>query len=337
MSTIVFSEPKMLEHRTGLHHAESPARLEAVLRAMDGLDVEHRTASAPASFEAIARVHDPKYVAAIRALRGQSLHLDADTPIGPGSIEAADLAAGVGMAAVDAVMRGECRSAFAAVRPPGHHAERAQAMGFCVFNNIAIAAEHARLTHGAERILIVDWDVHHGNGTQHIFYGRRDVLFFDVHQAPFYPGTGALAEHGKGAGEGYTINVPVPPGLGDGDYRLALDEVLVPIADAFTPDLVLVSAGFDAHRDDPLGEERVSDDGFAALAGIVQRIAQQHCQGKLVMLLEGGYDLRALGQSAKNCVDVLTGATAPTPGHASPTGERVVQAVRAAARPYWRV
>jgi len=332
--TLVFSEERMLEHRTGSFHAESPERLEAVLAALEGLAVERRPVGL-APFEALARVHAPEYVRAIDSLRHASTHLDPDTPLNPGSVLAAELAAGGAIAAVDAVLRREARNAFGALRPPGHHAERARAMGFCVFNNIAIAVEHARANMGVERVLVIDWDVHHGNGTQNRFYDRRDVLFFDMHQAPFYPGTGHIHEVGRGAGEGYTINVPFPAGLGDGDYRLAMEELLVPIAASFDPDLVMVSSGFDAHRDDPLGEERVTEDGFAAMCGVARRIADASCDGRLVLLLEGGYDLKALGRSARATVQVLCGDTPPAPRGTTLAGERVVREVLASARRYW--
>ncbi|MFO0748052.1 MAG: histone deacetylase [Myxococcota bacterium] len=336
LPTWFFSESRMLNHHTGPHHAESPARLESVLQAMEGVDVLHRTPR-PATFEALARVHAPAYVQAMTGLADQHALLDPDTPISPGSIEAAYLAAGAVISAVEAVVGGECQNAFAAVRPPGHHAERAQAMGFCVFNNVAIAAEHARHVLGVERVLVVDWDVHHGNGTQHRFYDRRDVLFFDLHQHPFYPGTGALREVGVGPGEGYTVNVPLPAGLSDGDYRLAMEELLVPVAAAFEPDLVLVSAGFDAHRDDPLGEEYVTDDGFAMLAGVVRQIARTHCDGRLVMTMEGGYDLGALGRSVRAVNEVLLGMTPPESRGPTPSGERAVREVRDSVRRYWHL
>ena len=184
-------------------------------------------------------------------------------------------------------------------------------MGFCFLNNVAIAAEHALARPEIERVLVLDWDVHHGNGTQAAFYGRRDVLFFSAHQYPFYPGTGALHEQGKGEGEGYTINVPLPAGATDGDYRRMLADVLVPAATRFRPDLVLVSAGFDAHRQDPLGGMTLTAEGFADLCATVMAIADAHAKGRLVLVLEGGYDLEGLSESAYACVEVMAGAAAP--------------------------
>jgi acetoin utilization deacetylase AcuC-like enzyme len=186
-------------------------------------------------------------------------------------------------------------------------------MGFCLFNNVAIAAAEARAVLGCERVLIVDWDVHHGNGTQQAFFDRRDVLFFSIHQVPLYPGTGWLDEVGEGAGLGHTVNVPLPPGCGDAEYEAALQELLRPIADAYRPDLVLVSAGFDAHRDDPLANMEVSDRGFAAMTQVVRDIATRHAGGRLVLVLEGGYDLDSLGRNVRQTVDMLTGARVGAP------------------------
>ena len=334
MNTLLVSEARMLHHETGEFHAESPERLEAVLNAVEDLPLVRREPTL-ATFEALERVHAPEYVRAIDRLRGTSAQLDADTPINAGSVLAAELAAGGAIAATTAVVRGEARNAFAAVRPPGHHAERARAMGFCLFNNLAVAVEHARNVLGVERILIVDWDVHHGNGTQNRFYDQHDVLFFDIHQSPLYPGSGHVHEVGRGPGEGHTINVPLPAGAGDGDYRLAFEELLVPIASSFSPDLVMVSAGYDAHRDDPLAGQRVTEDGFATLAGIVKHLADRFAGGRLVALLEGGYDLAALGKSARATMQVLLGDTPPSARGTSAGAERVVREVRHTFRRYW--
>ena len=264
-----------------------------------------------ASREQIQRVHSSTHIDRVETLRGKRGALDGDTSLSENSVEAAYLAAGAAVDAVTAVTAGSAQHAFALVRPPGHHAEAQAAMGFCIFNNVAVAAEHALAECGCERVLIVDWDVHHGNGTQHSFWARRDVLFFSMHQFPFYPGTGDVDETGRDAGEGYNVNVPFPAGCDDGDYIAAARDLLVPMADSFAPDLVLVSAGFDAHRVDPLGGMNTTEEGFAAMTAIVRDIAAKHAQGRMVLTLEGGYDIGALGRSARACVDVLNGATAP--------------------------
>ena len=332
-TTLFLHDPLMQEHRPGPHHAESPERLIAVLAAMESVDHPNLVRRSPriASDAEIARVHDPRYLAHVRAIRGQRVSLDPDTHLSELSVDAAFMAAGAACDAVETVMSGKADNAFCAVRPPGHHALPGLAMGFCVFNNVAVAAEHA-LSLGAKRVLIADWDVHHGNGTQAHFYERGEVLFFDAHRYPFYPGSGALHEIGRGAGLGRTLNAPMPAGLGDPDYHLLFAEALVPVAADFKPDLVLISAGFDAHRDDPLGDQRVTHEGFAALTGTVNAIAKAHCGGKIVMMMEGGYDLDGLSSSVRACVEVLGGSTPPDPRGASERGESLVADVRFIAR-----
>jgi acetoin utilization deacetylase AcuC-like enzyme len=293
--------------------------------------------ASPAPAEAVARVHRPEHVAAMQALRGRSAALDPDTSTSPGSVDAAFLAAGAAIEAVEALFDGRAGRSFALVRPPGHHAEADHAMGFCLFNNVAVAAEHARRTLGCERVLIVDWDVHHGNGTQHIFEARRDVLVFNTHQFPFYPGTGALQENGRGEGEGFTVNVPLPKGLGDSDYGAVFREILTPVATQFKPDLVLVSAGFDAHRDDPLAQMRVTEEGFAHLCGSVVALADQLCQGRVALVLEGGYNLEALARSVRASVGVLAGERAPEVQAESPKGSLVLREAAKFHRGHWSI
>ncbi len=320
---LLLTDPAMLAHDPGPGHPERPARLEAVLDVLRERPAPGTSWRAPrrATREQVARVHDPMYVDAVEALRGQYAVLDGDTFTSPGTVDAAWLAAGAAIEAVEAVVRREARRALALVRPPGHHAERDHAMGFCFFNNIAVAAAHARESLGCERVLIVDWDVHHGNGTQHTFEDRRDVLVFNTHQSPLYPGTGGAPETGRGEGDGFTVNVPLPRGSGDADYAAVYEQLLIPIAEAYRPDLVLVSAGFDAHRDDPLADMAVSEEGFAHLCGVVCEIADGCAEGRVAVLLEGGYDLAALARSVRGCVEILAGANAPdvrgTPGSAA--------------------
>jgi acetoin utilization deacetylase AcuC-like enzyme len=226
----------------------------------------------------------------------------------PGSLSAAYLAAGGALSAVDAIMAGEVEHAFCAVRPPGHHAEAARAMGFCLFNNVAIAARYVQKQYGVSRVLIVDWDVHHGNGTQHSFEQDPSILFFSTHQFPHYPGTGRATERGTGAGEGFTINVPMDAGAGDEEYHAIFVNVLLPAAEAFKPEFVIVSAGFDAHRDDPLASMGVTETGYSDLTDLVAGIAKRHAQGRLLSALEGGYNLTALGASVDAHLTALLAA-----------------------------
>jgi len=297
------SHPDYLAHQTGLTHPERPERVQAI--------VDHLTATglmqelvpiAPvrAAREWIEAIHAPAYVDRVEEYsRGGRAIIDSmDTAISPHSFEVALLAAGGVLAAVDAVVEGKAASAFCAVRPPGHHALRDVAMGFCLFNNIAVAARYAQRRHGLKRILIVDWDVHHGNGTQDAFYEDPSVLFFSIHQYPFYPGTGSAAEAGRGEGSGFTLNAPMEAGAGDDDYRRVFGETLAPRVLEFRPDLILISAGFDAHRSDPLGGMSLTEPGYERLTEMVQAWAGDFCSGRVVSVLEGGYDLQALARSA---------------------------------------
>ncbi|WP_355661703.1 histone deacetylase family protein [Halomonas salifodinae] len=297
-------------------YPEHPARLTAIrhlleLEPVPGVTFESGRA---ATREQLGRVHTSSYLDRIFALRGQSAWLDVDTTaVSPGSIDAAEVAAGTAIAATEAVVEGRVESSFALVRPPGHHAEPVRARGFCLFNNVAVAAAHARTALGCERVMIVDWDAHHGNGTQDIFWADPDVLFFDLHRAaPFYPGTGSLEEIGMGLGDGTNVNVPLPASAGDAAYLKAFREILVPAADWFQPDLILVSSGFDPHCHDLALE--VSYDGFAAMTGILKTLARRHCQGRLVFVLEGGYNLISLSRGVRSVLRVLAGEEPPEPG-----------------------
>ena len=334
MTTSIFTDPEFLDHDPGVHHPESPARLEAILEALAALPVAGTVTRTPrpATRDELAAVHGQPYLENIAALAGVTAQLDPDTAMSPGSHAAAVLAAGAAVGAVEEVWSGRAENAFALVRPPGHHAEAAHAMGFCLFNNAAIAAEAARRL-GAERVMILDWDVHHGNGTQHIFERRRDVLYLSSHQFPYYPGTGDSHEVGTGDGAGYTVNCPLPPGQGDADYGAVFQELFLPAGEAFRPDVIIVSAGFDAHARDPLADMRVTERGFAAMCSAIKDLARSHCAGKLVLLLEGGYHLDALAQSVRACLEVLTGARREDfPRGAGAAAPAVVEQTQAALR-----
>ncbi len=294
----------------GSGHPESPNRLRAIMQRLEQSGLAARLTKIDprtAEDEWVTLVHTPAYVAHLNqeAPTSGRVSLDADTSMSPGSLTAAYLAAGAALASVDAMMAGQVDHAFCAVRPPGHHAEAGRAMGFCLFNNVAIAARYAQKRYGLQRVLIVDWDVHHGNGTQHSFERDPSVLFFSTHQYPHYPGTGRATESGVGAGEGFTINVPMEAGEGDDEYRAVFQKVLIPAADAFKPEMVIVSAGFDAHRDDPLASMGLTEQGYADLTAVVADIAKRHCGGRLLSSLEGGYNLTALAASVERHVQAL--------------------------------
>jgi acetoin utilization deacetylase AcuC-like enzyme len=292
-----------LRHSNGAGHPERPERLTAIrdhLARRGLLDRLLPIRPSPCPLERLARVHDPGYVEAIRrACERAPARLDPDTGVSEGSWEAALLSAGGAVAASDAVAAGRAGAAFVCTRPPGHHAERARAMGFCLFNNVAVAARYLQDEHGLGRVAIVDWDVHHGNGTQAIFEEDASVFYFSTHQHPFYPGTGGRNETGRGEGRGATLNVPLPPGSGDREYRAIFRDVLRPALDRFRPEAILISAGFDAHRDDPLAGMSLTAEGYAGLTEEVRRAAEAHGGGRIVSLLEGGYDLMALAESVE--------------------------------------
>jgi len=297
------------------NYPEHPGRIEAVRNFLAQSPIEgvREEESRPATADELGLVHTRAYLKSIFKLRGQQAWLDIDTTaVSPGSVEAAEVAAGSAIRAVEAVVKGEADGAFALCRPPGHHANAVRARGFCLFNNVAVAAAYAQAELGCERVLIVDWDAHHGNGTQDIFWADPDVLFFDTHRAsPFYPGTGQLEEVGGGIGEGSIVNVPLPEGSGDTAIIKAFEEILVPAADWFKPDLIICSAGFDAHRLDLcLG---MSYAGFSTLTGILQGLADRHCQGRLAMVLEGGYNLDPLSRGVHSVLRVMAGEEPETP------------------------
>ena len=302
--------PAYLGHDMGAGHPESPNRLRAIMQQLEQSGTAARlTMIAPreAEDEWIMPIHTPAYLSMLKTNAPASgrLSLDSDTSMSPGSLTAAYLAAGGVLAAVDAIMNKQVEHVFCAVRPPGHHAEAGRAMGFCLFNNVAIAARYVQKKYGLKRVLIVDWDVHHGNGTQHSFEDDPSVLFFSTHQFPHYPGTGRESERGRGAGEGFTINVPMEAGEGDEEYRAVFRKSLVPAADAFKPEFVIVSAGFDAHKDDPLASMGLTEEGYADLTGIVAGIATRHAGGRLLASLEGGYHLTSLAASVDRHIQAL--------------------------------
>jgi acetoin utilization deacetylase AcuC-like enzyme len=307
VAPLYLRHPSSLEHDTGAHpeRSERIRHLEAALAARDWLGWEVRDAP-PADERQLLRVHPPGQLERVRAACARSEPLDPDTPVVPASWDAALHAAGGACALVDALLDGSAPTGFAALRPPGHHAEPDRAMGFCLLSNVAVAARHAHAAHGAERVLVLDWDVHHGNGTQAAFYDSDAVLFVSLHRWPFYPGTGGAGETGAGAGTGFTLNLPQHAGSGPSDWLAALDERALPAARDYRPDLILVSAGYDAHRDDPLGGCLLDDAAFGAMADRVAALA-----GDLGVpvgaVLEGGYDLDALAGSAIATMEALAG------------------------------
>jgi acetoin utilization deacetylase AcuC-like enzyme len=311
----VVEDPRYRQHRGPTGHPERPERLGAVADALAARrDALAFVPPRPAQDDEILRVHRPELLATLSAASARApIQLDADTFMSSASLEVAKLAAGAVTDLCARVVRGEARAGFAAVRPPGHHAESDRAMGFCLLNNVAIAVRALQREHGLERVLVYDWDVHHGNGTQHSFEDDPSVLYASTHQFPYYPGTGDFDEAGVGAGVGATLNLPLPAGCGDAEYVGAVQRVLVPVARAFRPELILVSCGFDAHRDDPLASMQVTRDGFAGLAAIVRALAEELCGGRVVFALEGGYALTGLREGTDAVLDVLLAGEAPAP------------------------
>ena len=308
MTTLLLTHPACLAHDTGYGHPEQADRLRAIERALGAKEFSSlKREEAPlAGLDAVERLHPKSYVAEVRAGIPKELHnwLDPDTVVSPGSWEAALRATGAVLQAVDRVVAGEADNAFCAVRPPGHHAEPSRAMGFCLFNSVAVGALHARAVHGASRVAVVDFDVHHGNGTQAAFWSDKDLFYGSTHQMPLFPGTGAKDE----TGVGNIWNAPLAPGDDGEDFRQAFGTRIVPALDAFAPDLVLVSAGFDAHVRDPLAQLRLTEDDFAWATERLLEAAAKHSGGRLVSVLEGGYDLDALASSAAAHVRTLMGA-----------------------------
>ena len=313
LPTGLVCDPAYRLHSTGDFHPEQPARMDAVLQGLHLAGLLNRCqliAPRPATDAELLRVHSPAYLAQVQADVAAGRHelSSGDTAIGPESERIARLAAGGVLAAVEAVLAGQVANAFAVVRPPGHHASAERGMGFCIYNNVAVAARHLQVAHGLARVLILDWDVHHGNGTQDIFAADPSVLFCSSHQAPLYPGTGAASDRGVGDGEGFTVNIPLPAGTTGPELLAAWREQILPAADAFAPQFVLISAGFDSRREDPLGGFRLDDADFAALTRLAMELAERHAGGRLVSALEGGYDLPGLAAASAAHMGALTAA-----------------------------
>jgi acetoin utilization deacetylase AcuC-like enzyme len=307
-TTLLLTHPACLQHDTGFGHPERADRLRAIEHALEDERFHYlaREQAPRADLSVIERLHPQGYVEGVRAAIPKHEHnwLDPDTIVSPGSWEAALRAAGAAVHAVDQVMAGSAKNAFCAVRPPGHHAEPARAMGFCLFNNVAVGALHARVAHGAKRVAVVDFDVHHGNGTQAAFWSDRDLFYGSTHQMPLFPGTGAVDE----TGVGNICNAPLKPGDGGEEFRHAYETRILPALNDFAPDFLLVSAGFDAHINDPLAQLRLVESDFAWVTEKLLEAAEKHTGGKLVSTLEGGYDLDALARSTAVHVATLMGA-----------------------------
>jgi len=302
-----------LRHIPGADCPEVPGRLESIYTMLDDPDMHENFVDVlptKAKKEEILFFHSPKYFEKIAETRGKELiAFTADTHAGKDTFDAALYATGGLLNAISQVNAQKIENAFSLVRPPGHHAEKSRAMGYCMFNHVALGALFARKILKLDRILIVDWDIHHGNGTQHAFERDPAILFFSIHQAGLFPGTGSFTDTGQGPGEGYTINLPIPRGYGDAEYTSIFEHVLAPVAEEFAPDLILVSAGFDAHMDDPMGGMRMTASGYAGMTACLKKIARKVCQGKMVMSLEGGYNFKALSKSVKAVLKEMSGIT----------------------------
>jgi acetoin utilization deacetylase AcuC-like enzyme len=336
---LLVDDPLFDEHRSAGYHPERPERLGAARRGVERSGVPMvRLAPHDAAPDELARAHDPAHVERLERLAGRQGSIDADTFVAPRSVEAAKRAAGGAAALVEAIVDGSqaARAGVALLRPPGHHATPGSAMGFCLFNNVAVAA-HAALARGVPRVAVVDFDVHHGNGTQDMFWRDPRVLFVSLHQFPLYPGTGSADEVGAGDGAGFTVNVPLSAGAGDAVYRRAFAELVVPLLDAFAPELVLVSAGYDAHARDPLASMSLSDDGYATMVAELRGVAERHAGGRMAMVLEGGYDLVAVEGSLAASMRALAGAAAePVAGDVGTRHAAEIASARAVARRAWR-
>lgn len=345
--TGIVKDARYFRHETGVFHPESAKRLESIYKMLDAPDMKDNfTLIEPsiASLEEIGTIHEEWYIEAVARTAGKAhTYLDPDTETSPESYETARLAVGGFNNAIDAVVGGEVQNAFAFVRPPGHHAEADRAAGFCLFNNVAIGAMHAINRHQMKRILVVDWDLHHGNGTQHSFYEDPRIIYFSTHQYPYYPGTGSVQEIGRGAGKGYTINVPLRTGPGDNEFVKIFRMILKPAALEFKPDMVLLSAGFDIYFKDPLGGMKVTPRGFACLTRILLDIAEVCCGGRFAVTLEGGYHIGGLTDSCRTVLNEMRGDTRVAEedlkkmeAEADRSIDKIIETVRDHQRPYWK-
>lgn len=340
MKTGIVKDRRYMDHDMGSFHVETAERLRAIYGMIEEkikfplTIIEPR----PATEEELTLIHTPYHVDLVKSTAGKEyVQLDPDTSTSAKSWEVACLAAGGVLNAVDLIMEGKIHNGFALVRPPGHHAEASRAMGFCLFNNIAIGAAHLIQKHGLERILTVDWDLHHGNGTQHSFYDTANLLYFSTHQFPHYPGTGHWKEVGEGEGEGFTVNVPLRAGKTDGDYLTIFRKILRPIASAYKPDFILVSAGFDIYEGDPLGGMQISKQGFGALGAELSELAAEFAEKRILYVLEGGYNLQGLQDGVESVLYQLAGETskpAIEPG-LSPTAEHELRPVIETHKKFW--
>jgi len=339
LRTGIVLDSRYQEHYTGRTHPERPERITTLLGPIEHIQRSGLKRLPPrlATPEEITLIHDSSHVGRVAATAQQErFSFDADTPVSAQSYATAMLATGGLLTLIDAVMEREIDNGFALVRPPGHHAERNRPMGFCLFNSAAIGAQYLRERFGLTRVLVMDWDVHHGNGTQHSFYDDPGVLYVSTHQYPYYPGTGALDEVGQGQGEGYTLNLPLSAGCGDAEYQEVFEFVIDPICRQFNPEFVLISAGFDAHVRDPLGGMEVTEAGFGTMARILLRVAQEKAQGRCVALLEGGYDLEGLQKSVLWVIDEMGGETL-TESVSSYTPRGITSPVRKVHDRYWEL
>ncbi|MBW2636657.1 MAG: histone deacetylase [Deltaproteobacteria bacterium] len=348
LKTGIVKDYTYLEHDPGSFHPETPRRLQAIYEILESRDMKgNYVAIKPrsASYREIAMNHGETYIDLVAATSGKRYYsLDPDTQTSARSYETALLAAGGVCNAIDSVIEGKVDNAFALVRPPGHHAEYGSGAGFCIFNNIAIGARHAMKKHGMKRVLIVDWDLHHGNGTQHSFYNEKGVLYFSTHQSPFYPGTGGIDETGRGEGLGYTINVPLRSGPGDAEFVRIFKKILEPVAERFEPEIILLSAGFDIYKKDSMGGMNLSTSGFANLTRILMNIAETYCGSRFIATLEGGYNIDGQAQSVKAVLKEMRGETCVSESYLerieSGSGrslERIIERVIDQIEPIWHV
>jgi acetoin utilization deacetylase AcuC-like enzyme len=340
--TAIVADRKYMNHTPGRHHPERPERIAAMIEMTANLRRAGIKIHAPreASSSELRLCHTAEYLAEVERTDGiERFDFDPDTHSSAATWHTARLATGGVLTAVEAVLDGDADNGFAIVRPPGHHARPGQAMGFCFFNNVAVAAQWLIESRGLRRVLVLDWDVHHGNGTQEMFFATPSVLYMSIHQYPFYPGTGWFDEIGTGAGAGFTVNAPLPATFGDAEYVNVFDDLLLPIARQYQPDFVLISAGFDCHHRDPLGGMRVTEAGFTAMTRRMKRLAAECCDGKLVAVLEGGYDLKALADGGRAVIDEL-GREADDPIEAELGNPRIaplIDRARQVLSPYWRL